>query len=120
MRLPFRRKDKDKDRKNDASFVPDEFRPHGAAQPLRFPPTRASAQLLAMLPPDVLERIFVFVCPHARDESYETCEGSTSESGCMLCDLRDLAHCAQVSRSWRPSGVKILCVRSVHGGELKN
>lgn len=110
MRLPFRRKDKDKvkDRKNDASFVPDEFRLPGAARLPLFPPTHASARLLAMLPNGVLERIFAFVCPHSRDESYETCEGSTSEKGCMLCDQRDLSHCAKVCRQWRPSAVRVL------------
>lgn len=112
MRLPFRRKDKDKDKKHDASFVPAEFRPPGAAQPPLFPPTYRSAQLLAHLPPGVLERIFAFVCPHAQDESYETCEGSANDSGCMLCDQRDLSHCAKVDRRWRISAVKVLYVDS--------
>ncbi|KAH7318531.1 hypothetical protein B0I35DRAFT_432304 [Stachybotrys elegans] len=100
MRLPFRRKDK-KRQDSGSGTIPVEFRPAGAGRPPLFPPTARSASLLAHLPPPVLERIFSFVCPHARDKSYETCEGSSTGSGCMLCDLRDLAHCAQVSRAWR-------------------
>jgi hypothetical protein len=66
--------------------------PHGT------PPV--SSRLLAQLPGALLERIFSFVCPHAQDETYESCEQSAVEDTCMLCDLRDLAHCAQVSRQW--------------------
>ncbi|RSL83406.1 hypothetical protein CEP51_004546 [Fusarium floridanum] len=115
MRNPFRRRNKkDKVAKgrqgSNAGVVPEEFRPPGAGRPPLFPPTRGSAYLLAHLPPNVLHRIFPFVCPHARDESYETCEGSASasDSTCMLCDLRDLAHCAQVCRVWRQNAVKVL------------
>ncbi|KAM5342502.1 hypothetical protein ACJ41O_013468 [Fusarium nematophilum] len=115
MRNPFRRRNKKDKVANGGSQGPDmaipvEFRPPGAGRPPLFPPTRGSAYLLAHLPPRVLERIFAFVCPHARDESYETCEGSasTSDSVCMLCDLRDLAHCVQVCRAWRASAVKVL------------
>ncbi|KAF5011370.1 hypothetical protein FDECE_2501 [Fusarium decemcellulare] len=114
MRNPFRRRNK-KDKvanggQGSDMVVPIEFRPPGAGRPPLFPPTRGSAYLLAHLPPRVLERIFAFVCPHARDETYETCEGSASasDSGCMLCDLRDLAHCVQVCRAWRASAVKVL------------
>lgn len=115
MRNPFRRRNKKDKLANgrqgsDAGVVPDEFRPPGAGRPPLFPPTRGSAYLLAHLPPNVLQRIFAFVCPHARDESYETCEGSasSSDSTCMLCDLRDLAHCAQVCRVWRQNAAKVL------------
>ncbi|KAF5020934.1 hypothetical protein F66182_7039 [Fusarium sp. NRRL 66182] len=114
MRNPFRRRNK-KDKAGSGGqssdfVVPVEFRPAGAGRPPLFPPTRGSAYLLAHLPPRVLERIFAFVCPHALDESYETCEGSASasDSVCMLCDLRDLAHCAQVCHAWRPSAAKLL------------
>ncbi|KAG6254581.1 hypothetical protein E4U24_007459 [Claviceps purpurea] len=108
MRLPFRRKDKKKSQS--ASIIPDEFRPtpYGFALDTNvFPPSRFSAQLLAALPPRVLARIFTFVCPHALDESYETCEES-AEKGCMLCDLRDLSRCVQVNRAWREVAVQIL------------
>ncbi|KAK0651881.1 hypothetical protein B0T16DRAFT_320664 [Cercophora newfieldiana] len=63
--------------------------------------TPKSAYLLAHLPPKVLWRIFAFVCPHSQDESYDTCEESSVEDACMLCDLRDLAHCVSVSKIWR-------------------
>ncbi|KAI5461317.1 hypothetical protein BGZ63DRAFT_424213 [Mariannaea sp. PMI_226] len=114
MRFTFRRKNKDKHQKqisqgNSSSepyFLPKELR---APLP-RFPPSYRSAQLLAYLPPIVLERIFAFVCPHSRDESYDTCEGSaaTNDSECMLCDLRDLSHCTAVCRAWRPAAIRVL------------
>lgn len=106
MRLPFRRKDKKKSEHNVA--IPTEYRTPGAASPPLFPPTRASAYLLTHLPLPVIQRIFAFVCPHTGDESYETCEGSTNDDGCMLCDLRDLSHCAQVSRAWRTAAIPVL------------
>lgn len=105
MRLPFRKKDKKADLSTE---IPREFQPEGyGIQPL-FPPTRQSAFLIARFPPSILERIFGWVCPHARDESYDTCEESGSDTGCMLCDLRNLAHCAQVCRGWRVCAVKVL------------
>jgi hypothetical protein len=67
-----------------------------------------SAQLITKLPPPILERIFSFVCPHARDETYESCEQSAVEDACMLCDLRDLSHCAQVSKRWRTVATSVL------------
>ncbi|OWP05350.1 hypothetical protein B2J93_8092 [Marssonina coronariae] len=67
-----------------------------------------SSWTLAKLDRHVLERIFAFVCPHAMDETYESCEDSAAEDACMLCDLRDLAHCAQVSRKWRAAAVNVL------------
>ncbi|CAL5871490.1 uncharacterized protein PFLUO_LOCUS5743 [Penicillium psychrofluorescens] len=51
------------------------------------------------LPRPVLTRIFVFVCPHAVDNSYDSSEESMTDD-CMLCDMRDLAHCALVSKRW--------------------
>ncbi len=70
--------------------------------------THASALAIANLPAPILERIFGFVCPHTRDESYETCEQSSIEDACMLCDLRDLAHCVQVNRRWKREARKLL------------
>ncbi|KFA68189.1 hypothetical protein S40285_01554 [Stachybotrys chlorohalonatus IBT 40285] len=107
MRLPFRRKDKKKQELSTSS-IPDEFRTPGAGLPPLFPPTRGSAYLLAHFPTPILERIFALVCPHSRDESYETCEGSATDTACMLCDLRDLSHCAQVSRAWRIAANRVL------------
>ena len=75
-------------------------------------PTRASAAVLAHLPAAILDRIFTFVCPHSRDESYATCEQSAVEDGCMLCDLRDLARCVAVCRRWKEEAVKVLYVDS--------
>lgn len=60
------------------------------------------------LPSKVLERIFRFVCPHATDESYDSCEASTQDDVCMLCDLRDLSNCVKVSRRWRKPATTVL------------
>lgn len=82
----------------------------GAAASHQFRPmaTRTSAIALLNLPPPILERIFAFVCPQSTDESYETCEQSSIEDACMLCDLRDLAHCNAVCKTWRASAIKLL------------
>lgn len=74
--------------------------------PAPYPPT--SVDCIARLPAPLLERVFALVCPHAHDESYETCEQSAVEDTCMLCDLRDLAHCAQVSKRWRKLAANVL------------
>jgi hypothetical protein len=60
----------------------------------------AGADYTAKLPPKVLKRIFEFVCPHTLDKSYEPQENVNVGETCMLCGLRDLAHCAAVRRSW--------------------
>lgn len=52
------------------------------------------------LPAKVLSRLFTYVCPHTEDEAYTTSEDSMIGDGCMLCEMRDLAHCAAVCRSW--------------------
>ncbi|OAQ77422.1 F-box domain-containingprotein [Purpureocillium lilacinum] len=106
MRLPFRRKDKKKS--ESSSSYPEEFRPWPPATTFHAPPTYRSAQLLDQFSHALLQRIFAFVCPHTRDESYDPCEESAGDDGCMLCDLRDLSHCAQVNRTWRASAVTIL------------
>lgn len=108
MRLPFRRKDKKKS--ESSSSYPEEFRPWPPATTFHAPPTYRSAQLLDQFSHVLLQRIFAFVCPHTRDESYDPCEESAGDDGCMLCDLRDLSHCAQVNRTWRASAVTILYV----------
>ncbi|EOD46808.1 Vps54-like protein [Neofusicoccum parvum] len=75
------------------------------------------------LPDKVLRRIFELVCPHTTDDSYETSEKSMIGDGCMLCDLRDLASCAQVRRRWygAAQGLLYKCVRidAVHYCELE-
>ncbi|CAJ2508065.1 Uu.00g092510.m01.CDS01 [Anthostomella pinea] len=60
------------------------------------------------LPSPILERVFAFVCPHSRDESYETCEQSAIEDACMLCDLRDLSHAGRVCKRWRKTAVALM------------
>ncbi|KAF7543714.1 hypothetical protein G7Z17_g10520 [Cylindrodendrum hubeiense] len=107
MRNPFRRRVKKSSTGGSDSFaVPTDLMP----RPPLFPPTHRSAQLLSFLPPAVLERVFAFVCPHTRDESYDSCEGSAAsiDSICMLCDLRDLSHSARVCRAWRAIAIRAL------------
>ncbi|KAJ9148428.1 F-box domain-containing protein [Pleurostoma richardsiae] len=79
-----------------------------ASRSLLSQPSPASARLVGALPDAALERIFAFVCPHTQDETYETQEQSSIEDACMLCDLRDLAHCVQVCRKWRAAAVRVL------------
>ncbi|KDN63024.1 putative F-box domain-containing protein [Colletotrichum sublineola] len=57
-------------------------------------------QTLPDLPDTILQKIMCFVCPHARDDTYETCETSAALEACALCHLRDLAHCARVCKRW--------------------
>ncbi|KAK3898743.1 hypothetical protein C8A05DRAFT_37668, partial [Staphylotrichum tortipilum] len=85
-----------------------DYRQHAQSSGFQPRPTRASAGVLARFPAAVFARIFAFVCPHARDESYATCEQSAVEDACMLCDLRDLARCVAVCRRWRTEAVKLL------------
>ncbi|KAF2673914.1 hypothetical protein BT63DRAFT_422018 [Microthyrium microscopicum] len=51
------------------------------------------------LPHAVLQRIFSFVCPHSSDSSYDCIEDVDLDT-CFLCDLRDLANCVRVRRTW--------------------
>lgn len=73
-------------------------------------PVRTGADFIGTLPGHIVGNILTFVCPHSTDESYEPSERSTFSDGCMLCDLRDLAHCAQVRGSWRAPAEKLLWV----------
>ncbi|KAI5308796.1 hypothetical protein KEM55_004845, partial [Ascosphaera atra] len=63
------------------------------------------------------------VCPHTQDESYASSEESMPEDACMLCDLRDLAHCALVCRSWAEAANSLLYgnvrIDTVHYCELE-
>ncbi|KHO01528.1 F-box domain protein [Metarhizium album ARSEF 1941] len=106
MRLPFRKKDKKRD--GPTSPVPAEFHSVAALNSLCSPPSQLSARILARLPREVMVRIFTAVCPQALDETYETCEESAKDEGCMLCDVRDLSHCTQVNRPWRRVALGIL------------
>ncbi|KAL7816438.1 hypothetical protein V8C44DRAFT_288688 [Trichoderma aethiopicum] len=106
MRFPFRRKDK---KKSEAASPPEALRrPVSISRQPWFPPSVRSSQLVAVLPANVLQRIFFFVCPHSLDETYDACEASGKGEGCMLCDLRDLAHCSMVNRTWHENAIKLL------------
>ncbi|KAK8245770.1 F-box domain-containing protein [Phyllosticta capitalensis] len=87
------------------------------------PPNPSGRDFTEALPDKVLNLIFSFVCPHTNDESYEASEHSMVGDGCMLCDLRDLAHCAQVRRRWNAvaQGLLYKSVRidAVHYCELE-
>lgn len=48
----------------------------------------------------VLRKIFTYVCPHTEDETYVSSDDSMVDGGCMLCDMRDLAQCALVRKTW--------------------
>jgi len=73
------------------------------------PATHRSSRLASQLPENALRSIFAAVCPQSGDETYETCERSAAEATtCALCDTRDLAHCAMVSKRWRASAIKAL------------
>lgn len=59
-------------------------------------------------PPDLLDRIFRYVCPHTLDESYASNENAPLEDRCFLCDTRNLAQCARVKSSWRDVAYRLL------------
>lgn len=50
------------------------------------------------LPLKLLTAILSQICPHALDDNYLSLEESMRDGGCMLCDMRNLAQCALVSR----------------------
>lgn len=83
----------------------DSYRNHDLPTPPFSPPGK---DYIGELPPKILELIFQFVCPHAADESYESCEESSLHGACMLCDLRDLSHCVKVSKRWRKLATGVL------------
>lgn len=60
------------------------------------------------LPQPVIARILAAVCPHTQDDSYDTSEESMTEDGCMLCDMRDLAHAALACKRWALEARKLL------------
>ena len=57
---------------------------------------------------DLVVELLSYVCPHTQDESYIPCEDSMADGGCMLCDMRDLAHCAVVNRQWNIAARRLL------------
>ncbi|WEW56220.1 hypothetical protein PRK78_001659 [Emydomyces testavorans] len=64
------------------------------------PSGRPAQDYTKRLPPKLLHEIFAHVCPHSLDDSLASSEESVTEDGCMLCNMRDLAHCALVCRRW--------------------
>lgn len=107
----FKRSNKDSRKDGLTSPVPDKARAVNefGLRPGEQPPTKESAELVKQLKPEVLQRIFSFVCPHAVDESYETNEESADET-CMLCDTRDLSYCFLVNSAWRNAAIGVLYV----------
>lgn len=118
----FKKKDKDKKKGSSGNGIPAfggdigasgasfGLDYHSGSDSTRFRPmaTPRSGMLLSNLDPEILRRIFAFVCPHSQDESYDNCEQSSIDDACMLCDLRDLAHCASVSKRWRKEAIALL------------
>ncbi|PLN85465.1 hypothetical protein BDW42DRAFT_160532 [Aspergillus taichungensis] len=93
----FRRRSKSRSRAGNS----DSLRIDGYHYQDDIPPVpRRGLDYTKKLPRPVLARIFAFVCPHAVDTSYDTSEESMTEDGCMLCDMRDLAHCALTCKHW--------------------
>ncbi|KAF2140251.1 uncharacterized protein K452DRAFT_352034 [Aplosporella prunicola CBS 121167] len=115
----FRHKghDKEKHRRSHSHAGP--YNNHTYAAPID--PTR---NFTARLPDKVLDLIFKAVCPHTADESYEVTEKSMIGDGCMLCDLRDLSNCAQVSKKWHRTAQPLLYrsvrIDAVHYCELED
>ena len=91
--------------------------------PLPSGPRPGGRDCTARLPPNVLENIFTHVCPHTHDHSYLSSDESQIGDGCMLCDLRDLGHCARVNRKWCGTAQKLLYesvrIDAVHYCELE-
>nr|OQO29035.1 hypothetical protein B0A51_04339 [Rachicladosporium sp. CCFEE 5018] len=82
--------------------------PKSPDRAIPYMPARYGRDFTTRLPDTILERTFSYVCPHTLDETYEPSERSQIGDGCMLCDLRDLAHSAQVSRKWYRVAQKLL------------
>ena len=62
---------------------------------------RHGPDLTANLPSKLLEHIFSHVSPHSFDHSLRSSEESlVDDTGCALCDLKDLAQCVLVCRRW--------------------
>ncbi|KAK3698114.1 hypothetical protein LTR37_017072 [Vermiconidia calcicola] len=76
--------------------------------PMPSTPARFGRDHTTRLPEKVLNNVFTYICPHTTDRSYQPSEESSIGDGCMLCDLRDLAGCAQVCRRWYGIAQKVL------------
>lgn len=107
----FRRRSKSRSRAGNS----DSLRTDGYHYRDDIPPVpRLGFDYTKRLPRPVLTRIFAFVCPHAVDTSYDTSEESMTEDGCMLCDMRDLAHCALACKHWYLDARALLYAPNLH------
>jgi F-box-like len=82
----------------------------GAYMPQYYP--RGGRDASARLPPTLLQKIFIEVCPLTVDHTYDSSEESLVDYGCALCDVKDLSHCALVSRKWWNAAQDLLWERS--------
>lgn len=64
----------------------------------RSPNNQTRRDFTSGLPLKLLTGILSQICPHALDDNYLSLEESMRDGGCMLCDMRNLAQCALVSR----------------------
>lgn len=81
------------------------------------PRRNSSARDLTLkLTTEILERIFIYLCPHSQDETYEDCETAAPDKGCCLCDSRNLAHCGRVNKRWNRLANKVLYVELLRCG----
>ncbi|EEA24100.1 hypothetical protein TMatcc_007174 [Talaromyces marneffei ATCC 18224] len=118
------KKNKEKTRfRTPSSFSSNSTKSTSRTSPLSPPYSSPSYDATKQLPPQVLSRIFYYVCPHSLDESYNSSEESITEDGCMLCDMRDLACCALVSKKWCTPAQNLLYrhvrIDAVHYCELE-
>ena len=82
--------------------------PEAYIYPRHEPQASYRSGIAANLPKNVLDTIFAYVCPHALDETYVSCEDSPLGDECMLCDMRDLAHCSVVCENWSQVAQRVL------------
>ncbi|KAL8704658.1 MAG: hypothetical protein Q9201_002192 [Fulgogasparrea decipioides] len=80
--------------KNEDTAPFDEYR----APTVHSPRNRSGRDSTSRLPLKLLTKILSYICLHAWDDNYLSLEDSMRDGGCMLCDMRDLAQCALVSR----------------------
>lgn len=74
------------------------------------PRNRSGRDCTSRLPLKLLNEILSNICSHACDDNYLSLEDSMRDGGCMLCDMRDLAQCALVSRRFLVATQTILSV----------
>ncbi|KAK2798418.1 hypothetical protein FQN49_008973, partial [Arthroderma sp. PD_2] len=114
---------KTRSRGSKKDLVQQEQYQYGYGQPQSSYSSRPAKDYTKALPPNILSKIFFEVCPHVRDSSLTSSEESMTEDGCMLCDMRDLAHAALVCTQWYGIAQNILYqnirIDAVHYCELE-